>query len=82
VILCAGRSAKRLSTNYATTPDATQLFSALCMQLEAKWNYAIPQGQRPLKRCSSNDFQQVVIAPTTTAAFHDETCAVGMLLQE
>ena len=40
------------------------------------------QGQRPLKRCSSKDFQQVVIVPTTTAAFQDETCAVGMLLQE
>ena len=40
------------------------------------------QGQRPLKRCSSKDFQHVIIVPTTTAAFHDETCAVGMLLQE
>jgi hypothetical protein len=40
------------------------------------------QGQRPLKRCSSKDFQQVVIIPTTTAAFHDEACAVGMLFQE
>ena len=43
---------------------------------------ACVQGQRPLKRCSSKDFQQVVIIPTTTAAFHDETCAVGMLFQE
>ena len=40
------------------------------------------QGQRPLNRCSSKDFQQVVFVPTTTATFHDETRAVGMLLQE
>ena len=39
-------------------------------------------GPASLKRCSSKDFQHVVFVPTTTAAFHDETCAVGMLLQE
>jgi hypothetical protein len=44
--------------------------------------WGVNQGQRPLKRCSSKDFQQVIIVPTATAAFHDETCAVGMLLQE
>jgi hypothetical protein len=40
------------------------------------------QGQRPLNRCSSKDFDQVVFVPTTTSTFHDETGAVGMLLQE
>ncbi len=40
------------------------------------------QGQRTLKRCPNNDFQQVVVVPTTTATFHDETRAVGMLLQK
>jgi len=40
------------------------------------------QGQRPLNRCSSKDFEQVVFVPSTTATFHDETGAVGMLLQE
>ena len=40
------------------------------------------QSQRPLKRCSSKHFQQVVVVPTTTATFHDETRAVWILLQE
>ncbi len=35
-----------------------------------------------LKRCSSKDFKQVAIVPTTTSPFHDKACAVGMLLQE
>jgi hypothetical protein len=40
------------------------------------------QGQRSLKRCSINDLQEELVIPTTTAAFHDETRAVGMLLQQ
>ena len=40
------------------------------------------QGQRPLKCCSGKDFQQEVFVPTTTATFHGEARAVGMLLQE
>ena len=40
------------------------------------------QGQRPLKRCSDKDFQQKVFVPTTTAAFHRDAGAIGMLLQK
>jgi hypothetical protein len=40
------------------------------------------QGQRPLNRCASKDFQQVVFVPTTATAFHGDARAVGMLLQE
>src|SRR5512135_3876698 len=40
------------------------------------------QGQRSLKRCSGQDFQQEVVAPTATAAFHGEAFAAGMLLQQ
>jgi hypothetical protein len=40
------------------------------------------QGQRPLTRCASEDFQQVVFVPTTATAFHGDARAVGMLLQE
>ena len=42
---------------------------------------AIPQGQRSLKCCPSKDFQQEVFVPATTAAFHGDTVAAGMLLQ-
>ncbi len=40
----------------------------------------LPQGQRPLKRCSGKDFQQIVIAPTAATTFHDQARAVGILL--
>ena len=40
------------------------------------------QGQRSLNRCSSKDFQHVVLVPTAAATFHDETRAVRILLQE
>jgi hypothetical protein len=40
------------------------------------------QGQRTLNRCSGKDFQHEPFAPTATAAFHNETRAVWMLLQE
>jgi Domain of unknown function (DUF4365) len=43
---------------------------------------ATTQGQRPLNRCASKDFQQVVFVPTTATAFHGDARAVGMLLQE
>ena len=39
-----------------------------------------PQGQRSLKHCSGKDFQKEVFVPATTAAFHDEAIATGMLL--
>ena len=39
-------------------------------------------GPAPLKGCSGKDFQQELFVPTTTAAFHGEARAVGMLLQE
>ena len=42
----------------------------------------IPQGQRSLNRCSCKNFQQEVFVPTTTAAFHREAQATGVLLQE
>ena len=45
-------------------------------------NAPVTQGQRPLKGCSGKDFQQELFVPTTTAAFHGEARAVGMLLQE
>ena len=38
------------------------------------------QGQRSLKHCSGKDFQKEVFVPATTAAFHDEAVATGMLL--
>ena len=41
-----------------------------------------PQGQRSLNRCSGRDFQHEVCAPTATAAFHSQTVAAGMLLQQ
>ncbi len=40
------------------------------------------QGQRSLNRCSGKDFQHEVFAPTATAAFHSQTVAAGMLLQQ
>ena len=40
------------------------------------------QGQRSLNRCSGRDFQHEVFAPTATAAFHSQTVAAGMLLQQ
>src|SRR4051812_17464157 len=40
------------------------------------------QGQRPLKFCSSKDFQQEVVAPTATTSLHGEALATGMLLQQ
>jgi len=40
------------------------------------------QGQRSLNRCSGRDFQHEVFAPTAPAAFHSQTVAAGMLLQE
>ena len=39
-------------------------------------------GQRSLNRCSGRDFQHEVFAPTGTAAFHSQTVAAGMLLQQ
>ena len=43
---------------------------------------SIGQGQRPLKRCSDEDFQQEVVAPTATPSLHGEALAAGMLLQQ
>ena len=40
------------------------------------------QGQRSLNCCPSKDFQQEVVAPTATAAFHGHTVAARMLLQQ
>ena len=40
------------------------------------------QGQRSLNRCSGKNFQQEVLVPTTTAAFHGEAVSAGMLLQQ
>src|SRR5271165_2811688 len=42
----------------------------------------VAQGQRSLNRCSGGDFQHEVFAPTATAAFHSQTVAAGMLLQQ
>ena len=42
----------------------------------------VAQGQRSLNRCSGRDFQHEVFAPTATAAFHSQTVAAGMLLQQ
>ena len=42
----------------------------------------VAQGQRSLNRCSGSDFQHEVFAPTATAAFHSQTVAAGMLLQQ
>ena len=42
----------------------------------------VAQGQRSLNRCSGRDFQHEVFAPTGTAAFHSQTVAAGMLLQQ
>jgi hypothetical protein len=51
--------------------------------LESLEGRAVPsQGQRSLNRCSSKDFQHVVLVPTAAATFHDETRAVRILLQE
>ena len=44
--------------------------------------WAMTQGQRSLNRCSGRDFQHEVFAPTATAAFHSQTVAAGMLLQQ
>ena len=46
-------------------------------EMVANW-----QGQRSLKCCAGEDFQQEVLVPPTTAAFHGDTVAAGMLLQE
>ena len=40
------------------------------------------QGQLPLKRYPRNDFQQEVIVPTATAAFHHNAVFARMLLQQ
>lgn len=41
------------------------------------------QGQLQLRRCSGKDFQQEVVVPTATAAFHhDAGAGIGMLLQQ
>jgi len=40
------------------------------------------QGQLQLRRCSSKYFQQKIVVPTTTAAFHHDAVASGMLLQQ
>src|SRR5208337_175841 len=40
------------------------------------------QGQRSLNRCPGKDFQHEVFVPTTTATFHGDALALGMLLQE
>ena len=42
----------------------------------------VAQGQRSLNRCSGRDSQHEVFAPTATAAFHSQTVAAGMLLQQ
>ena len=42
----------------------------------------VAQGQRSLNRCSGRDFQHEVFAPIGTAAFHSQTVAAGMLLQQ
>src|SRR5208337_170379 len=42
----------------------------------------VAQGQRSLNRCSGRDFQHEVFAPTATAAFHSQTVAAGILLQQ
>ena len=42
----------------------------------------VAQGQRSLNHCSGRDFQHEVFAPTATAAFHSQTVAAGMLLQQ
>ena len=43
---------------------------------------AYAQGQRTLKPYSTEDFQQVVVAPTATASLHGDTVAAGMLFQQ
>jgi len=45
-------------------------------------DWGIAQGQRSLNRCSGRDFPHEVFAPTATAAFHSQTVAAGMLLQQ
>src|SRR5262245_17088228 len=40
------------------------------------------QGQRSLSRCSGKYFQQELVTPTTTAAFHDDAFFTRMLFQQ
>jgi prepilin-type N-terminal cleavage/methylation domain-containing protein len=54
-------------------------FNVLAVGTGTKAPYV--QGQRSLKCCPSKDFQQEVFVPATTAAFHGDTVAAGMLLQ-
>ena len=58
------------------------IFGVVSVLIVADLTKGTGQGQRSLNRCSSKDFQHVVLVPTTTATFHDETRAVWILLQE
>ena len=41
-----------------------------------------PQGQRPLKCFSGNNFQKEVLGPPTTSTLHGDAVAARVLLQE
>jgi hypothetical protein len=43
---------------------------------------SLGQGQLQLNRYSGKDFQQKVVVPATTAAFHHDAVAAGVLLQQ
>ena len=40
------------------------------------------QGQLPLNRCPSKDFQQELFAPAAAAAFHGDAVFAGMLFEQ
>ena len=66
----------------APTPRAVQKAGGVTANPGPAQGGGVAQGQRPLNRCSGNDFQHEVFVPTTTAAFHDKARAVGMLFQQ
>src|SRR5208337_3437282 len=78
-ISMSGASIFSMSPNQAIPAENQSIFRH---GSNAGHSSGVAQGQRSLNRCSGRDFQHEVFAPTATAAFHSQTVAAGMLLQQ
>ncbi len=63
-------------------PIAARTGQARCFQAEDGAGTAATQGQRSLNCCAGKDFEHEVFVPPATAAFHNDTVAARVLLQQ
>ena len=80
---------RKLNGGYLTFKDAFALIFFMILHIvevevfhTRLFEHHAEQGQLQLRCCSGKHFQQEVVVPTATAAFHYDAVAAGMLLQE